>query len=338
MHKTLRFLLFFLFSFILCSQASSINYKSMTLEGTASKGKTIDDAVKKAVAVGICEVNNIQDSIGGGCKMAQYNSLLTNYPPQLNESNGGFRNIEILEEGKDFLGQIKVTVKAEIAVWSVESMAAHGAAFDAAMGTNMSSMGQDLAASLGIDQALEMQNSTVLEFLRGSADFNRALVIIFDAYGMKKEVEVLKAQQNFLETGDMTSSNFNSNMKQVSVIHAQSVDFIAGKIKSGAELDSNAKQKLSEAYTPFYSGLAKTSLAVFVGIQNFNEIKGGSDNPAATIANLISLGFIVNEVATSLPRMIKASNLLIKYGEDNNIPIPDEVKKQQQDINSLGFV
>tara|TARA_B100000787_G_C16197663_1_gene302104 strand:- start:139 stop:1110 length:972 start_codon:yes stop_codon:yes gene_type:complete len=313
------------------SLAAEIVYKKLTLSGMAGDRET---AILNAVSKGICKVNKAGNDTNGNCKKENYNRVKISYPIELSESGGGYRNIEILKEGKDFLGQPTVKINVEIAVWSQEAIAMHSAQLSGVLGVDLAALSNEVEVSMG--QALEMQNSNMFEFLKGSADFNNALIIILDAYGLKKESDELKAQQNFLETADISSSSFNSNIKEVSILHKSSIEIITFKINSRATLDEEAKKKLSSAYPLFYAGLAKTAGAVFIGIQNFTSIKEGG-NDLAMIANLASLAFIVNEVTTALPNMIKCSNLLMQYGKENNFEISDTIKKQQEDIKALGF-
>ena len=313
------------------SYSDQIVYKTLTLTGVASERER---AILNAVSKGICKVNNIGNSTNGNCKKENYHRVKITYPIELSESGGGYRNIKIIEESKDFIGQPKIKITAEIAVWSQEAIAMHSAQLGGVIGVDLAAVSNEVALSMG--DALEMQNSTMFEFLKGSADFNKALIIILDAYGLKKESDELKAQQNFLETADISSSSFNSNIKEVSILHKSSIEIITFKINSRATLDEEAKKKLSSAYPLFYAGLAKTAGAVFIGVQNFASIKEGG-NDLSMIANLASLAFIVNEVTTALPNMIKCSDLLMQYGKENNFEITDTIKKQQKDITALGF-
>ena len=314
------------------SNSSEIVYKKLTLSGMATEREV---AILNAVSKGICKVNNIGNDTNGNCKKENYNRVKISYPIPLAESNGGYRNIEILDEGKDFLGQPTVKINVEIAVWSQEAIAMQSGQLSSFIGVDLAAASNENSANMGA--ALEMQNSTMFEFLKGSVDFNKALIIILDAYGLKNESNKLRAQQVFLETADINSSSFSSNIKEVSILHNNSVEIITAKINSGTKLDAQAKQKLSTAYPPFYAGLAKTTGAVLLGIQTFSNIKEGGDG-LSMIANLVSLAFIVNEVSSALPNMIKCSNLLMQYGKENNLEIPDSIKKQQKDINDLGFV
>ena len=66
----------------------------------------------------------------------------------------------------------------------------HSAQLSGVIGVDLAAVSNEVALSMG--DALEMQNSTLFEFLKGSADFNKALIIILDAYVLKKESDELK--------------------------------------------------------------------------------------------------------------------------------------------------
>ena len=195
--------------------------------------------------------------------------------------------------------------------------------------------GSSDGGSFNLDDTLGMQDQILGDYMKGSADFNKALVIIMDAYDLKDESSKLQAQQEFLNGSDISSSNFNDNMKEVAILHKDSVKIIESKISSGASLDDIGKKKLATAYAPFFSGLVKTGLAAKLGMDTFKSIKSeGTKNPMI-LTKFSGLATIVKEVGTSLPKMIKTSNLLMKYGKDNGIEIPAEVKEQQADLSGM---
>ena len=196
-------------------------------------------------------------------------------------------------------------------------------------------LGGDSDSSFNMDDTLGMQDQILGDYMKGSADFNKALVIIMDAYDLKDESSKLQAQQAFLDGSDISSSNFNDNMKEVAILHKDSVKIIENKISSGASLDAAGKAKLSTAYPPFFSGLVKTGLAAKLGIDTFKQIKDeGAKNPLI-LTKFVGLATIVKEVSTSLPKMIETSSLLMKYGKDNGIEIPSEVNDQQADLSGM---
>lgn len=191
------------------------------------------------------------------------------------------------------------------------------------------------SGSFNLDDSLGAQDQILGDYMQGSADFNKALVIIMDAYDLKDESSKLEAQQEFLDGSDISSSNFNDNMKEVAVLHKDSVKIIEGKISSGVLLDDAGKKKLATAYPPFFSGLVKTGLAAKLGMDTFKAIKSeGMKNPMI-LTKFTGLATIVKEVGTSLPKMIQTSNLLMKYGKDNGIEIPSKVKEQQSDLSGM---
>lgn len=190
-------------------------------------------------------------------------------------------------------------------------------------------------SAFNLDESVGLQNQVLSDYLVGSAEFNKALVIIMDAYNLKDESSKLKAQQKFLDGGDIESSGFNDNMKEVAVLHKDSIEVIKGKISSGTALDEAGKAKLANAYPPFFSGLFKTGLAVKTGLDTFKSIKDeGAKNPLI-LTKFVGLATIAGEVGTSLPMMIETSSLLMKYGKDNGIEIPAETKKQQADLSGM---
>lgn len=196
-------------------------------------------------------------------------------------------------------------------------------------------LGGDSGSAFNMDDTLGMQDQILGDYMKGSADFNKALVIIMDAYDLKDESSKLQAQQEFLDGSDISSSNFNDNMKEVAILHKDSVKIIEGKISSGASLDAAGKEKLATAYPPFFSGLVKTGLAAKLGMDTFKSIKDeGAKNPMI-LTKFTGLATIVKEVGTSLPKMIQTSSLLMKYGKDNGIEIPSEVSEQQSDLSGM---
>jgi len=210
--------------------------------------------------------------------------------------------------------------------------------------TNVNSITLDLGSTLlgdsgggnfNLDETLELQDQILTDYLKGSSEFNKALVIIMDAYDLKDESAKLQSQQNFLDGSDIETSNFKDNMKEVAVLHKDSVKIIENKISSGAKLDDAGKAKLATAYPPFFSGLVKTGLAVKLGLDTFKSIKDeGKKNPMI-LTKFSNLMVIAKEVGTSMPKMIKTSSLLINYGKDNGIEIPSEAKKQQSDLSGM---
>ena len=91
-------------------------------------------------------------------------------------------------------------------------------------------MGGSSGGSFNLDDSLGVQDQILGDYMQGSADFNKALVIIMDAYDLKDESSKLEAQQEFLDGSDISSSNFNDNMKEVAILHKDSVKIIEGKV------------------------------------------------------------------------------------------------------------
>ena len=56
-------------------------------------------------------------------------------------------------------------------------------------------LGSGCYSSFNLDESVGLQNQVLSDYLVGSAEFNKALVIIMDAYNLKDESSKLKAQE-----------------------------------------------------------------------------------------------------------------------------------------------
>ena len=330
--KKLLIAIIFVFSFQLVGTnllADQFVYKEVATVGAA---ETKEKAVQNAIATAICAVNKLGHAFEGGCKMARYDVLRLQFSMELAETKGGFHpKVKVMKKEKDVFGQHKITIKTRVVVWSDEIITARMEEFSGQTGIDFAGMKSDIEQSLGA------QNESMSRFLNGSSDFNKALVIIMDAYGLKNEADTLRRRQAFLENGDINSSGFNSAMKEVHVLHNSSIEIMEKKIKSGEKLGASSKKKLESAYPLFYSGIAKTGAAVALGVVSFKSLDSGSGDGLAMLAQMAQLAFIANEVFTSFPKMKKAADLLQKYGEENNLEIPDSAKDTKAHIDSLNF-
>ena len=60
-------------------------------------------------------------------------------------------------------------------------------------------LGESGGGNFNLDETLDLQDQILTDYLKGSSEFNKALVIIMDAYDLKDESAKLQSQQNFLD-------------------------------------------------------------------------------------------------------------------------------------------